>query len=817
MADMLSDIRHAIRALLQQRTFSLVAIAALALGIGANTAMFSVVYTVLLKPLPYGAPDRLVWIALANKRFQTETVSGPDFLDWRSQARWFDPMAAFMPVDQTWTGAGDPLDIRVTFCSESISRLFGAVPASGRDFLPEELKPGAQSDPVLLSDRFFRARFGGSRSAIGRSMVLNGQVRTIVGVLPRDFRLALPTPFGPQIETDVIVPFRIDPAIQRRNAVNLMRMAAMRPNVQLNGQPLSVQVLARLRPGVPLERARAELATVQSHLPMPPFVQPGDQALVLKPLRDRILGNTGRPLAILLGAVTFVLLIACANVANLLLVRAGRRRKEIALRMALGAQPARLMRQFLTESLVLAAAGGAAGILLAWWSVRLLVQWSPVMVPHLADAGLSAPVLAFAVATCALTGILFGAGPAAAAIREGAIWGNLPVKRGALRGLLVVSEVALALVLLSGAGLMVRSLWLMHASTASAAPDRVLTADLRISNPRFFNPANQREFLDEYLSRIEALPGVRAAAAVRGSMTGMVRLDQSGGEPVKANYVQATSHYFAAAGIRLRNGRLFGPDDRDGAPRVAIVNETLARRLTPEYPNATPVGRTVPLPPSRTPLGVAFPVTIVGVVADLRLARLDEPVEPELYLAASQDSTGVSELMVRASSDPTALIGAIAAQGREVTGVQLMGARTLAERLDVSIAPRRFQMALLVTFASLAVLLALVGIFGVVSSMVLQRTREIGIRVALGAQRQDVVRLVLGSGLRLVAAGVAIGLAGSFGLTRLMASLLYGVKATDLVTFAGVSAILVMVSAVAAWLPARRAAAVDPLVALKQE
>ncbi len=257
LCKMLSDIRYAIRTLLQNRSFSVVAIVALALGIGANTAMFSVVYTVLLKPLPYRASDRLVWIALANKRFQTETVSGPDFLDWRAQSHSFDPIAAFMPVDQTLTSTADPIEIRVTFCSEGMGRLFGVAPALGRDFLPEELKPGAQSDPILLTDHFFRTHFGGRRSTLGRTMVLNGQTHTIVGVLPATFRLALPGPFGPQLETDVVLPFRVDPAVHRRSAANLMQMAAVRPNVQLNGQPLSVQVLARVRAGVPIAtRAR---------------------------------------------------------------------------------------------------------------------------------------------------------------------------------------------------------------------------------------------------------------------------------------------------------------------------------------------------------------------------------------------------------------------------------------------------------------------------------------------------------------------------------------------------------------------------------
>ncbi|HEV2447732.1 MAG TPA: FtsX-like permease family protein, partial [Candidatus Sulfopaludibacter sp.] len=516
------------------------------------------------------------------------------------------------------------------------------------------------------------------------------------------------------------------------------------------------------------------------------------------------------------------LLIACANVANLLLARAAGRRREIAVRMALGAGRSRLVRQALTESLTLAIGGGVAGLALAAWCLRVIVNWNGVVVPRLHDAGLDPAVLLFAFAISALTGVVFGIAPALAATRanvndalkQGGGAAGPSAARRRVRGLLVVSEVALSLVLLAGAGLMVKSLWVMHASTSAAAPERVLTAGLQIANPRFREPAQSAEFMDDFLSRIESLPGVRAAAAVSGGMFGMPRLEADTTEPVRTDFLKVTPQFFTAAGIRLLKGRLFTAGDRADAPRVVVINEALARHFAPGYPRETPLGRHALIQNEGHPS--PEPATIVGVVADFRGSRLDAPVDPQIYLPVTQSSFGGADLFVRASSDPAALTGAIRSQGRPL-GIALLHPASLADRLDASIAPRRFEMTLLVVFASLAVLLALVGIYGVVAYMVTQRTREIGIRVALGAQRMEVVRLVLGGGLRLVCTGVVLGLAASLALTRLMESFLYGVKPTDVLTFAAVSILLVAVAALAAWLPARRAAAVDPLIALRYE
>ena len=472
---------------------------------------------------------------------------------------------------------------------------------------------------------------------------------------------------------------------------------------------------------------------------------------------------------------------------------------------------------------MLALGGGAAGLLLAAWSLRLIVNWNIVAVPRLQDAALDPVVLLFGFAVSACTGMLFGIAPALAAagadvndaLKQGSGAAGTSPSRRRLRGMLVVLEVAFSLVLLAGAGLMVKSLWLMHASASESAPERVLDSDLQIANPRFREPVHSVEFAADFAARIESIPGVRAAAVAAVGMFGPLRLEGSTAEPVRADILKATPHFFTASGTRLVKGRLFTEDDGAGEPLVAVVNEALARRLTPGYPRETPLGQKVPLIPAEGAARVPF--TIVGVVADFRWSRLDAPVEPQLLTPAAQSALGGGvELMVRAVSDPNALVSAIRALGRG-EGIVLLKPETLADRLDASIAPRRFEMTLLIVFASLALLLALVGIYGVVAYTVTQRTREIGVRVALGARREDVTRLMLGGGLKLVGAGVILGLAASLALTRLMESLLYGVKPTDAAIFAAATIQLVAVAALAAWIPARRAAGVDPLIALRYE
>jgi putative ABC transport system permease protein len=799
---MLSDIRYAFRTLRQSRGFTATALIALALGIGANTAMFSVVYAVLLKPLPYRQPDQLTWLTLYNKLFKAEFVTGRDFLDWRDQNTSFDLLAAVDIGGATVTGIAEPFGIRTSAFSEPVGRIFGVQPTLGRDFLPEELQPHATSHPALISNAFFHRYFHGDRAALGAKLVLDDGPVTVVGVMPADFRLPLPDPGGSQTEAEAILPLAIDPATQHRSGRGI----------------IVVQVIGRHKPGVSLATARTEIATLQSRVPGPSHVE-----TVVEPLRDRLLGNTTRLLLILLGAVAFVLLIACANVANLLLVRAAGRAREMAVRMALGAGRGRLIRQALEESILLAIGGGAAGLFVAAWTLRLIVHWSVVTAPRLKDAQLDSTVVVFAFVLSAFTGILFGIVPAFAATRTNINWALKSAGpqsgRRRLGGMLVVAEVALSLVLLAGAGLMLKSLWLMHASASAAAPERVLTASLLIENPRANVRTQSAPFVTEFASQLESLPGVRAASFTGASGRFTARLESwpehAVGQTVPTDVFDVGPHFFTAAGIRLVQGRLLTESDGTDSPPVMVINEALARRFAPNYPRESPIGLRVPMP-----FGVndkRTSIAIIGVVAEYR-RQLDAPVNPQMFRPIAQTwlpPRGV-QLMVRAHSDPTALIGAIRGTGRP-DGIALLNPQTLADRLDDGIAARRFEMTLLIAFAGLALLLALVGIYGVVSHMVAQRTREIGVRVALGAQRGDVVRLVLSGGLSLVCAGVVLGLAGSLGLTRVMESFLYGVKPTDAVTFVAASVLLVAVAALAAWIPARRAAAVDPLIALRYE
>jgi predicted permease len=455
----------------------------------------------------------------------------------------------------------------------------------------------------------------------------------------------------------------------------------------------------------------------------------------------------------------------------------------------------------------------------------LLVNLSPVSVPRLKDTGTEPAVLGFSLAISALTGLLFGIAPSFSstrsdlneALKQGSAALGRSIGRRRMQGLLVVSEVALALVLLTGAGLTIKSMWLMHASVAAAEPDRVLIARLQVNSSRASQRAQQTEFVEEFLARVESIPGVRAAATSHVTTPGMLHPEGSSPEPIKTNITHVTNHYFLASGMRLLKGRIFGDDDRAGAPLVAIVNESLARRLRPDFPRQTPVDHRIPVPVGAAPTAPPVLATVIGVVSDFRSSRLDAEPEPGVYLTDAQDSVGPDELMVRASSDPTALIYAIRQQGHAMSDIALRDPKTLAEHLNGSVAPLRFQMTLLIVFAGLAVLLALIGIYGVVSYMVTQRARELGIRVALGAQRAQVVSLVLAGGLRLVGAGIILGLAASLTLARLMASFLYGVKPTDSFTYAAVSIVVLGVSAIAAWLPARRAASIDPTITLHYE
>jgi putative ABC transport system permease protein len=796
---MWQDIRYGARALRRTPGVTAVVILTLMLGVGVNTALYSVVYSVLLRPLPYRDPDRLVFMA---EHYLADGVGAADFLRWRANARSFDAMAAFQVGSRDVVEDGITIPVPNITISESLGTMLGVAPRLGRDFLPEEVgfRTGAAARrTILVSDRFFRERLRSDRGALGKTLVLSNIPYVLVGVLPPDFRFSPPGPFGPAPEPDLIENMLFDPA-------------------QLRGRGFAVQVIGHLKPGVKLETARAEIETINAAIRSE---RPSDPkaTMVMMPLHDRIVGGARASLYLLWGAVGFVLLVACVNVANLLLVRAASRSRETAVRTALGAARVRLIRQFLIESVLLSLAGGAAGVGLAYRAIRLIVNRSPNM-PRLQDTTLNWNVLLFSFAVCALAGVLSGLAAALAghrgnpgdALKEGGRTGYGSRRRHRVHGLLVISEFALALMLLAGAGLMLKSLWLIRTETAVYAPERVLTTALNAR--RMGNGAASDRYLGDLTRRIESLPGV-LSASIDNWAGGPLRIAGLPAPPadqdVMVQEVRVTPHYPQTLGVRLIAGRWLTDADQEGAPRVMVVNEALARWYAARFPDGGPlIGRQIDS--GRPPY-----FTIVGIVANFRW-RPDALPEPQAFVTWRQWSlNGLGNLAVRTTGDPMTAAHAIRDMIHESAGVSMTGIRTLEDRLYSAVAPRRFQAVLLAIFAGLALLLAMAGAYGVLSFAVAERTHEIGVRIALGAARADVFRIVLARAVRLALAGAAIGLCGATALTRWMNSLLYGVKAGDPWTYAAVSLLLIAVAGLAAFVPARRAVRVDPMEALRYE
>jgi putative ABC transport system permease protein len=814
------DVHLGVRSLRRNAGMTVTVILTLMLAIGANTALFSVIYAVLLKPLPYRAPDRLVWIA-EHFRFneqETELINARHLDLWRKQARSFESLAVILSADVTLSG--DPaMTVRAVAISEPLGPMFGVTPVLGRDFRPKEFEEApygpfgvsaTETPPAggvaLLSDHLFRLRFGGDPRALGETIVIRNVPYRVIGVLPANFRFPLePTAkygMGTQAEPDVFL------------------------NVtSSNLRPTGGSVLGRLKPGVHLETARTELETIQSE------AQSADAKsnviptrLDIAPLRDHIASGSRRGLLVLWGAVAFVLLIACVNVANLMLMRSAARRRENAIRSALGASRGRLIRSTLTESLLLAFVGGAAGVLLAGWAVRVLAHGSPIEVPRIKDASINGSVLRFSAGVCALAGILSGVLPSltssrakpAEALRESTKSASSSVGRRRLQNLLVIAELALAVALLAGAGLTLHSLWQARIEIGASLPDQVLVSRIEPYNPEITGrPADRHRFSSELIGRIEALPGVRAAAFANRSVF-FSTIHISGVPAMKgvgAVGIVATSHYLAAADVKLLAGRWFNNKDGAGSPPIAVVNEAMVREFPAELPRLDSIlGRTVP---GIATNGSDGPATIVGVVDDFR-APPAVP-EPEIFYPDAQRPSGGGDLLVRTSSDPMALAGAIRKIVGQTPRVNMVGAQTLDDQLSSALSPRRLQAALLGTFAAVALLLAAFGIYGVLSYSVAQRIHEIGVRMALGAGDREVLRMVLADGARLTALGGLLGLAAAAALTRLMSSLLYGVSPTDPWTYATVCALLSAVALLAAYFPARRAVRADPIAALRCE
>jgi putative ABC transport system permease protein len=800
--------------------FTLVAVLAVALGVGANTAIFSVVNAVLLRALPYENSERVA--ALYTGRGPSEPggpLSYPDLLDYRAQTRAFEYVAGYQGVGTVMSVAqGDePERVRGTEVMADLFPALGVKPARGRVFTREEDVEGGPS-VIVISDGLWRRRFGSDPNVVGREvgMGLTGRPATVIGVMPPGFKF----PPDEAEALDYYTPFVAQNA--KSNADSMK-----------NRDSVFIPTVAKLRDGVPFEQAAAEVATVAERIAAEhPDTSTNRRARVV-PLHEDLVGQVRPALLVLLGAVGLVLLIACANVANLLLARAASRGREIAVRTALGATRARVARQLMTESLMLSLAGGAAGLLLAVWGVDAVIKLSPAnVVPRLAEASIDARVFLFALGVSVLTGLVFGLAPAlsasktdlAGSLKDGGRGGSAGRRRSRLRSALVVAEVALSLVLLVGAGLLIKSFRQLVTTDPGYSPARVLAVTVALNTKKFADDDSRAGYFREAVARIGRLPGVESAGLTRLLPLGRSDIFNSfqiagrapvapGGRNAPRSYT-VSPDYFRVLNIPVRRGRAFAAADVKSAQQVIVVNEAFVSRF---FPGQEPLGQHVVLDgPDDKPLP---PREVVGVVGNIRFESFRDEAQPEYYIPFEQAPAAVTQVVVRAlGEDAAALTPSVRAALKGVDpNLLIWRTETMDELAGQSVAPQRFNVALLGFFAALAMLLAAVGLYGVMSYTVTQRRHEIGIRMALGAQSRDVLRLVVRQGMLLTLAGLGVGLAGALALTRLMVSLLYGVSATDPLVFAAVSLLLAAVALLASYIPARRATKVDPMVALRYE
>jgi putative ABC transport system permease protein len=813
--EMIQDLRFGVRMLLKNPTFTFIAVLTLALGIGANTAIFSVVYAVLLRPLPYHQPEQLVMLWTKQEKIGVEQtlLSEAEILDLREQSKLFEGFAVLNGNPLILSGYGEPEQLNGAPVSTNFFSLLGTKIYIGRDFMPEEERPGAPR-VAILNYGFWKRRFGGDQSVIGSTINLSGWPTTVVGILPPNFEFMLPSETQEATDIQVWTPYADDYAKQPRHHHTLT-------------------TIARTKPGVTLQQAQAEMDAIAARLLPLHYTNTGFTVKVVS-LHTDIVKKMRPALLILLAAVSFVLMIACANVASLLLGRAATRAKEIAVRAALGAGRIRIMRQLLTESILLSALGGALGILLAFWGVKALLALSPADLPRLDEVGLNIQVLTFTCAVTMLTGILFGLFPA---IRASQVNMTQAVKDGSrsligggssrhIRGVIVVAEIALSLVLLIGAGLLLRSFQNLTKVDPGFEPDRVLTVRLMPPRLKYKNGIAVGIFYQQLMEKIQALPGVESAAAISDlPLTGQAASTTLTFEGVTANAERGdlasfevderiiTPDYFKTMKTPLMAGRFFGPQDVRGQPRVAIIDETLARRL---WPNANPVGRRLTY--GRFPDQPQTWIEIIGVVKRVRHQRLEADIREVVYFSHAQASRIGMTLVMRTNYDPALMVNAVRGAVQAVDHDQpIYGIHMMNELVSAARAPARFTLLLLLIFAGVAATLAMVGIYGVMSDAITNRTREIGIRLALGAEAKDVLRLVLRQGLEFTLMGIAGGLVAALLLTRLMRDLLFSVSATDPLTFILIAVLLTAVAGLACFIPARRATKVDPMIALREQ
>jgi putative ABC transport system permease protein len=798
------DLRYGARMLLKNPGFTLVAVLTLSLGIGANTAIFSVVNAVLLRPLPFAEPERLVWLWDTQPQLPTAPASLPDFLDWKSQNQSFEHLAAF-ESGSMFLDTGDGMrDTPVGLVTPETFALFRVSPILGRTFTDEETLPG-RFRVAVLSHAMWQGRFGSDPNVLGRTIDVSGAPYTIIGVMPEGF--SFPD------RAELWRPLPIDPH-------------------KLDRGPHYLRVVGRLKPAVTLAQAQAEMSALAARLAEQYPEKIAGHGVKLELLRDVVVGDIGPALFVLLGAVGFVLLIACANVANLLLARVGVRQKEIAVRTALGASRLRIVRQLFTESLMLSVGGGAAGLLIAAWGVKWLVSMSPGTIPRVQEIAVDPRVVGYTLLISVATSLLFGLAPAlqasrpdlTGALKEGGR-GSAGLLRNRLRSVLVVSEVALSLVLLIGAGLMIRSFAKLNQVDPGFNPDQVLTMGVALLPSKYPDDERVASFYSQLLERAAATPGVASAGAISDlPFSGADTSDSftiEGRPPVakqdepSTEYRVVTPRYFESMGIPLLAGRDFALSDTKQSPNVVVINQAFARR---HFAGESPLGHRLRLQGQERD-----PLLIVGVVGDVRHIGLDEQPIPEAYVPFLQDPLGETyqrsmTIVARTQSDPGAVAGSLRAALTSLDkSLPVFAFKPMTEYLRDSLARRRFNLILLTAFGGVALALAAVGIYGVISYGVTQRTHEIGIRMALGAEKGNVLWLVVRQGMILALGGVALGLLASLALMRLMETLLYGVSVTDPLTFTVIALLLTSVALLACFVPARRAAKVDPLVALRYE
>ncbi|MFZ1219630.1 MAG: ABC transporter permease [Chthoniobacterales bacterium] len=809
IADLRQDVRYGFRMLLKNPAFTAIAVLALALGIGANSAIFSVVNALLLRPLPYKNPDQLVviWENATHLGFPKNTPPPANFLDWQKQNTLFEGMGAFAERTFNLTGVGEPERLEGRRVSANLFDLLGVKPILGRTFVPDEDKPGTKV--ALLNESLWKRRFGSDPGVIGRALALNGESYTVVGVLPNSVRLPAFGNWRDQIWVPIAFP--AEEAAQRGNHF--------------------LEVIGRMKPGVKLPQARAEMETIAARLAQQYPEENTRIGAVVNPLHEEIVGDMKPALLILLGAVAFVLLIACANVANLLLARAAARHKEIALRLALGADRIRLTKQLLVESVLLSFLGAAVGLVMAYAGLQILTRFIPPDVAHAEMITIDAKVLFFTLVVALVTGLVFGLAPASQAahfnlndtLKEGGRDSGAGPRGKRLRSALVIAEVAVSFILLIGAGLLINSFMHLRNLDPGFRADHLLALNVDLSEVKYPDTAKRTAFFDEVVRRVQALPGVRTVA-VAGNLPFTYNGDSMpiGVEGIPdpppdqwpdVIFRTVGPNYFTTMGIPLVRGRDFNDQDTLDSTLGVVISEKTAKRY---WPNEDPIGKR--LKPGST-AGSSPWRTVIGVVKDVRQNDFIAEPKMQMYFSFRQVRSLVANaLVVRTAVDPLSLATSVRNSVWAVDKDQPVSNIDSMEHIVAgAVARQRFSMLLLAIFAGVALILAAVGIYGVMSYSVAQQTREIGIRMALGAQRSDVLRMTVKQGLKLVAFGLVLGLVAAFILTRVMATLLFGISATDPLTFFSISLVLLAVAILASYIPALRATRVDPMIALRAQ